>query len=146
MLFRSLPQQDREDLVLRDLAFLRWQIEAFDLRILVCTSATVLDRVLPLVNAVAVSGGQVARVQWKVAHGRANGRPVGVVGCSFPLARQTGLDVDGQQRLGSMLRDQLVRPSGCRSGEVGAASPSGTCACCRRCSPENATTLSCASD
>lgn len=103
----SLPKQDREDLVLRDLAFLRWQIEAFDLRVLVCTSATVLDRVLPLVNAVAVSGGQVARVRWKVAHGRADGRPVGVVGWNIPLARPTGLDIDGQRRLGSMLRDQL---------------------------------------
>ena len=103
----SLPKQDREDLVERDLAFLRWQIEAFDLRILVCTSATVRDRVLPLVGAATVSSGQVARVRWKVARGRANGRSVGVVGWNIPLARPTGLDVEGQRRLGSMLRDQL---------------------------------------
>lgn len=103
----SLPTQDRECLVARDLAFLRWQIEAFDLRVLVCTSATVLDRVLPLVNAATVSDGQVARVRWKVARGRANGRPVGVVGWNIPLARPTGLDVDGQRRLGALLRDQL---------------------------------------
>ncbi len=108
----SLPKQDREDLVVRDLAFLRWQIEAFDLSILVCTSATVLGRVLPPVGAVTVSDGQVARVRWKVARGRANGRPVVVVGWNVPLARPTGLDVDGQRQLGAMLRDRLDRAVG----------------------------------
>jgi len=103
----SLPTPDREYLVARDLAFLRWKIEAFELRILVCTSATVLDRVLPLVGATTASNGLVGRVRWKVAHGRANGRPVGVVGWNIPLARPTGLDVDGQRRLGAMLREQL---------------------------------------
>jgi hypothetical protein len=102
-----LPKQDREDLVARDLSFLCWQIEAFDLRILVCTSATVLHRVLPLVSAATLSQGLVARVRWKIARGHANGRPVGIVGWNIPLARPTGLDVDGQRRFGAMLRDRL---------------------------------------
>lgn len=105
----GLPEQEREELIMRDLAFLRWQIETFDLGILVCTSATVLERVLPLVGATAVSDGQVARLRWTVAQGRANGRPVGVVGWNIPLARPTGLDLDGQRELGAMLRDQVDR-------------------------------------
>lgn len=91
----------------RDLPFLKWEIEVFPLRTLVCTSAMVLRHVLPMVNARVVKQGTMARLRWTVAAGRAGNRDVTVVGWNIPLKRPTGLDNQGQVALGALLRREL---------------------------------------
>lgn len=91
----------------RDLPFLKWQIEAFPLRTLVCTSKMVLEHVLPMVDARIVKQGRMARLRWTVAVGRARDHDVTVVGWNIPLSRPTGLDVPGQVGLGELLQREL---------------------------------------
>src|SRR6185503_7072271 len=63
----KLDQDMAKELFERDVQFLRWQIEAFDLRTLICTSKTVMDHVQRLVSARVVGEGTLARVRWTVA-------------------------------------------------------------------------------
>jgi hypothetical protein len=91
----------------RDLAFLKWEVEAFPLHTLICTSAMVLQHVLPMVNAHIVKQGSMARLRWTVAVGRVGDRDVAVVGWNIPLKRPTGLDNHGQIALGALLRHEL---------------------------------------
>jgi hypothetical protein len=91
----------------RDLPFLKWEIEAFPLHTLVCTSAMVLRYVLPMFNARVVKQGTMARLRWTVAVGRAGDREVAVAGWNIPLKRPTGLDNQGQVALGALLRQEL---------------------------------------
>lgn len=91
----------------RDLQFLRWQIEAFSLQTVICTSAIVLRNVMSLVDAKVHRQGEVGRMRWNVAVGSAAGRPVRVAGWNIPLVRPTGLDSAGQSRLGELLRREV---------------------------------------
>jgi hypothetical protein len=107
----KLPPRDVEQLLDQDLDFLRWQIETFDLALLVCTSATVLTQVLPMVHAEITAQGPLARLRWTAALGRVNTRPITIVGWNIPLLRPTGLDAAGQHHLGELLRDQVNQPA-----------------------------------
>jgi len=103
----KLGRSAAADVLARDLQFLRWQIEAFGLGTLICTSATVLKNVMGLVDARVVSEGALARIRWTVATGQVSGRAIHVAGWNIPLARPTGLDAAGQVELGALLRDKL---------------------------------------
>lgn len=103
----NVDRSEAKALLDRDSPFLRWQIETFQFRTLICTSATVLRHVLPMVNARAVKQGTLARLRWTVAVGRIGGREVGLAAWNIPLKRPTGLDNEGQIRLGKLLRQEL---------------------------------------
>lgn len=105
---RGLDRGAADALLVRDLDFLEWQIGAFDIHTLVCTSAAVMKHVFQLVDAKPVREGKVALLRWTVATGRANGRELAVVGWNIPLARPTGLNAAGQHELGALLRDELA--------------------------------------
>jgi hypothetical protein len=91
----------------RDLAFLHWQLETFPLRTVLCTSAAVLRRVIPLLNAKPVCEAALARVKWTVAVGSAGGRPITVAGWNIPLVRPTGLNKQTQGELGAVLAEAI---------------------------------------
>jgi hypothetical protein len=95
------------ELLARDLEFLKWQLAAFPLRAVLCTSATVLRHVLALVDGEVLRQGTLARVTWTVARGRANGREIAVAGWNIPLVRPTGLSKETQVELGRVLAGVL---------------------------------------
>jgi hypothetical protein len=91
----------------QDASFLRWQIDVFPLRALVCNGRTVLDQVIGLTLAEVVARDKVGRLTWSVAVGSVGDRPLAVVGWNIPLARPTGLTANGQVELGQRLRTHI---------------------------------------
>lgn len=104
---RKTNRTEYDDLLERDLPFLQWQIETFPIRLVVCTSKTVLGNVMHVTRAETVRQGTMARLQWTIAVAKIDGRRVGIAGWNIPLARPTGLTRDGQVELGRTLREQL---------------------------------------
>ncbi len=96
----------------RDTPFLRWQIETFPLRAVVCTSARVLREVRAMLGAAPVADGAMARVRWSVAVAHTACGPFGVAVWNIPLARPTGLDRNGHRELGELLAARLAE-AGC---------------------------------
>ncbi|MCC6425982.1 MAG: hypothetical protein IT435_04095 [Phycisphaerales bacterium] len=96
-----------EAVLARDLQFLRWQVESFPLRAVICTSAAVLRNVMPLVGGQVVTQGELGRVRWLVARGHAAGRPLSIAGWNIPLVRPTGLDAAAQVGLGELLHSHV---------------------------------------
>ncbi len=89
-----------------DEPFLRWQLETFSLRAIVCNGRTAYECVHMLVGAGDVRSGSLDRVRWYVATGSIGGRRLGVAGWNLTLNR-SGLDAEEQQRLGSILAETL---------------------------------------
>ena len=94
-------------LLTRDLPFLKWQIEAFSLQTLICTSKMVTQNVLAMLDAQIVREGVIANLRWLVAVGRAGGRDIDIAGWNRPLARATGLKKKDVIVLGAFLRNEL---------------------------------------
>ncbi len=101
---RSADPESARRLLQRDLNFLRWQLEAFPIQALLCTSRTVLDSVSSLCNATILKEGHTQRLRWSVGTGTIGGRQLVVAGWNIPLARPTGLTADGQVTFGALLR------------------------------------------
>lgn len=98
-----------------DAPFLRWQIDAFPLCLLVCNGRTVLDGVRRLTGAETVSEGRAARLTWQIAVANVGGRTLSIVGWNIPLLRPTGLTVAGQIALGEHLAARLHDLEGCQA-------------------------------
>ena len=90
-----------------DLPFLRWQIEAFALSAVICTSRTVLDAVVRITAAEVIETGTFAGRRWTIAQTKLNKRAVAVVGWNIPLVRQPGLKREQQTELGNLLRARV---------------------------------------
>jgi hypothetical protein len=69
-----------------DEAFLRWQLEAFPLRCIVCNGRTPLDAVQRLLGASVQRTGNLERVKWSLGVSTLRGRTVYVTGWNLPLA------------------------------------------------------------
>lgn len=98
---------EAEALRAADAPFLRWQIDAFPLHLLVCNGRTVLDAVRRLTGAETVSEGRAARLIWQLAVATVGGRTLSIVGWNIPLLRPTGLTGAGQTALGEQLAARL---------------------------------------
>jgi hypothetical protein len=106
----ALNQERPEEarlLVERDVPFLRWQIEAFPLSVLVCDGRTTLDQVVALHDAPVVETGSLKRLTWSIAQSDLGARRIAVVGWNIPLARPTGLTSAGQVEMGALLAERL---------------------------------------
>lgn len=90
-----------------DLPFLRWQIEAFSLSTVICTSRTVLDNVVNITEAQRIDSGDFAGRHWTIARALVGKQETAVVGWNIPLARQPGLTREEQTELGGHLRSRL---------------------------------------
>jgi len=90
-----------------DLSFLRWQIEAFSLSTVICTSRTVLDNVVKITEAERIDTGDFAGRRWTIARAVVGNQEAAVVGWNIPLARQPGLTREEQTELGGHLRARL---------------------------------------
>ncbi len=90
-----------------DLPFLRWQIEAFALSAVICTSRTVLDAVVRITAAEVIETGTFAKRRWTIAQAKLNKQAVAVVGWNIPLVRQPGLKREQQTELGNILRARV---------------------------------------
>ncbi|MGH2532607.1 MAG: hypothetical protein ACRDJW_09900 [Thermomicrobiales bacterium] len=99
-----------EALALRtaDGPFLRWQMEAFPLNVLVCNGRTVFDGVCQLTEAEFVASHKIARLNCHVAVAKVGGRRLGVIGWNIPLARPTGLTSEDQVALGRHFAQHLA--------------------------------------
>ena len=86
-----------------DLAFLKWQLEAFPLAVVFCNGRTPFDALCQLTAARVVRTDELARVEWFVAVGTAGSRRVIVAGWNLPLARPTGLGAHGETDLGKRI-------------------------------------------
>lgn len=104
----------------QDASFLRWQIDAFPLRALVCNGRTVLDQVIGLTEAEVVAREKVGRLTWSVAISSVGDRRLAVVGWNIPLARPTGLTAEGQVELGQVLQSHITAAIGNDSHAVAA--------------------------
>jgi len=106
MLKQSNPEE-AQTLLASDLPFLRWLIEAFPLKFLVCNGWTVFDVVRQILGARIVEQGRLARIVWSVATTRLGDRTIGVAGWNIPLSRPTGLGIQAEEALGRALRSHL---------------------------------------
>lgn len=102
-LLTQRPEEARA-LVERDTTFLRWQIDTFPLRTLVCNGRSVFERVVAITGARIVARDRLARVTWSVALGQRGARPIAVVGWNIPLSRPAGLTAQAHVVLGERLR------------------------------------------
>lgn len=104
----KLPWGERESLLRADLAFLEWQIRAFPLRAVICTSKTVGVHVRSRLGVHVQEEGELARIKWWVGSAIVDGRRVGFAGWNYPLARPTGLGREGEVMLGELIAKRLV--------------------------------------
>ncbi len=89
-----------------DREFLRWELEARNLSVVLCNGRTVFEGVLGLLSGETVEAGKLARTTWWVARAHAGPRSVALVGWSIPLLRPTGLGASGESELGHLLVDR----------------------------------------
>jgi len=103
----SLLAQHRPEeasaLMSADLPFLRWEIETYPLKLVLCNGRSVFDHVVKVLGAAVVETGTAKRATWWIAKAIAGGRAVGVGGWNMPLVRPTGLDSTAEAVLGSTL-------------------------------------------
>jgi hypothetical protein len=105
-----LAPAETKMLFVADRSFLRWQLDTFPLRAVLCNGRTVYDEVSLLVErGRTVSSGELARLTWYVGVGRVAGREIGLAGWNLPLVRATGLGMAGEQELGRTLASELQR-------------------------------------
>lgn len=107
-LLNERPEEGRA-LLKNDAPFLRWQLETFPLRAVLCNGRTTFDRVVDLFGAEVICSDKLARLTWSIAVAEVGGRRLAIAGWNIPLARPTGLTADGQRELGQMLRSELER-------------------------------------
>jgi hypothetical protein len=105
-LMKADPEQAAK-VLRRDLPFLLRQIEEFQLRVVICTSARVHNEISQLLEVQAIRSGNLARLRWTVGTATLTREVVAVAGWNIPLARPTGLNRDGQRHLGRLLRTEL---------------------------------------
>ena len=100
---------EAQALLSADLPFLRWQLGTLPLEAVICNGRTVFEEVRRLVAGEIISDGNLCRVTWYVATASINGRRLALAGWNLPLARPTGLGIEGEMELGRVLRVQLAR-------------------------------------
>jgi hypothetical protein len=112
---RKSDSQQAETVLRRDLPYLRRQIEHFPLRAVVCTSALVMREVSAMfkirATATGTIEGAVPHFAWTVHVAETQRGDVGIAGWNIPLVRPTGLDSEGQRRLGELLAAELHKAS-----------------------------------
>lgn len=86
-----------------DLPFLKWQIEAFPLHVVVCNGRTVFENVIALTRGRLEDSGTMQRMKWYLAKADMPNRRISIVGWNLPLARPTGLGKPGEHALGELL-------------------------------------------
>jgi hypothetical protein len=108
----SVRPAEASVLLQADLPFLRWEIGAFSLELVLCNGRTVFDQIMGLLNGTLVHTGNAKRTTWWMAQATVGQRTVGVGGWNMPLVRPTGLGLSGEMELGSTLRvaAQSIRP------------------------------------
>ena len=104
----GLGDKAQFELLQRDFPFLAWQIEAFQLRSVICTSKSVGEHVRRSLGVRVVEEGTLARIRWWAGAATVAGREVGFAGWNFPLARPTGLGAAGERQLGELLAERLA--------------------------------------
>jgi hypothetical protein len=103
----ELPAGEKEALLREDLRFLEWEIRAFPLSRVICTSKTVSVHLRRCFGVEMVEEGTLARIKWWVGRADVDGRQVGFAGWNYPLARATGLGAVGERELGELLVAKL---------------------------------------
>lgn len=105
----KIPARGKSEAALldSDLPFLRWQLESFDLTAVICTSSTVMERVVHLTKAEWKEEDTFDGRHWRVAVASIRGRSVAIAGWNIPLSRAPGLKCEQQVELGRLLRDRV---------------------------------------
>ena len=106
---------EADNLLANDLPFLQWQLATFPLRAVICNGMTVFKQVCGLLDQPVDIGnssmqGSLARVTWHATRGQISGRAITVVGWNIPLARPTGLGIDGEGTLSHTLATYIEPP------------------------------------
>lgn len=111
---RGSHRSEADNLLANDLPFLQWQIATFPLRAVICNGMTVFKRVCGLldqpVDIANSTQGDMKLVTWYATRGQIRGRTITVVGWNIPLARPTGLGIDGEGTLGHTLAAYIEPP------------------------------------
>jgi hypothetical protein len=107
-LSKSDPEQALA-VLLRDLPFLRKQIEQSTFQAIVCTSATVCKQLSQMLAVQFKRSGEVARLKWSVGTVELSRGLIGVAAWNIPLKRPTGLNLKGENELGNLLESQLKK-------------------------------------
>lgn len=94
-------------LLAADFPFLRWQLETFPLRAVVCNGKTPLRHMCGLLdqpaNVDSIARGRVGGVTWYATHGHIADRALAIMGWNIPLARPAGLTTRAKVELGRQL-------------------------------------------
>lgn len=92
-----------------DLDFLKWEIQTFPLKVIVCNGRTPLDHVINLTQAEVISVEPMARIKMTVALSTTSSTPQAIVGWNLPLAQPTGLTSSAQFEMGDYFRERVRR-------------------------------------
>src|SRR5690242_14750439 len=79
-LLRAIDRPQADAVLERDLGFLRRQIEHFQLRAVICTSAQVVKSTCRMLDATDVARGTLSRIIWQVGIAETKRCVVGVAG------------------------------------------------------------------
>ena len=106
--WRYLPRDERENLLVRDLPFLVEQLRARPFEAVFCNGKTVSDTLAQHLDLTRTQEGTYGRVRWWMGHLDLGDRNIPAVGWNYPLNQSTGLDGVGQTAFGEVLRDALA--------------------------------------
>ena len=102
----TLEAGERAQLRDTDAPFLRWQLEQFPLRLLVCNGRTVYDNVLNLLSARELDSGKRDGRKWYVGQASVKDRLIAIIGWNIPLAQAPGMIEAELKDMGQYLRAQ----------------------------------------
>ena len=106
---RKADRKQADNILHRDLQFLRRQFDELQFRIVVCTSALVWQEVSRMLGVRTLRSGRLARLSWNVGRAELSRGLLGIVGWNIPLKRPTGLDREGQRQLERLLIAETKR-------------------------------------
>lgn len=98
---------EAQALLSSDLPFLSWQITSFPIDLMICNGRTVFEHVRQLIDGQIEQSGTLRRITWYTGSGNAGGRGIKLAGWNIPLARPTGLGIEGERALGALLGTEL---------------------------------------
>ncbi len=99
--------EEAEELLGRDLGFLKDQLRLFPLKTVLCNGKTVLEEVKSIVRGTVRPAFELKRITAYAGAGEIGARPVTIVGWNRPLHTATGLTSDEEVELGRRLRNSL---------------------------------------
>lgn len=105
---RSIAREEAEELLRRDLPFLRFELEVFQVKTVVCNGRTPFHHVCELMDECRVTTGEFRGRRWYAGLGTLGQHDIYLAGWNKPLTRPPGLGEAELVELGTTLKGKLA--------------------------------------